>query len=92
MPRCGVVVEVVAETISDPLTFVRQYNAASLDAFGATWAALCDAAARPGMAVAIPAAGRQGRPLVRRGTSKAVRGYLARGDLRRRGREASTLR
>ncbi len=89
MPRCGVVVEVVAEAISDPRTFVRHYNAASLDAMGATWAAVCDAAGRPGTAVAIPPAGREG---VRRGTSKAARSYLARGGLRRRAREASTLR
>ena len=92
MPRCGVVVEVVAEPISDPLTFVRHYNAASMDAFGATWAALCDAAARPGTAVAILAPGRQGREAMRRGASPAARGYLARGGLRRRVREASTLR
>ena len=92
MPRFGVVVEVVAGPISDPLTFVRHYNAASLDAVGATWAALCAAAARPGTAMAIPTAQRQGREAVRDGASKAARGYLARGGLRRRAREASTLR
>ena len=92
MPRCGVVVEVIDEPISDPLTFVRHYNAASLDAVGATWAALCDAAARPGTAMAIPSAERLCRQAVGGGASKAARGYRSRGGLRRRAREASTLR
>jgi hypothetical protein len=39
MPRRAVVIEVVARPATDPATYVRQYNALSLDESGTTWAA-----------------------------------------------------
>ena len=38
MPRRATVIEVVAQPIYDPITYVRQYNALSLDEAGTTWA------------------------------------------------------
>ncbi|MGA2067942.1 MAG: hypothetical protein ABSG86_23435 [Thermoguttaceae bacterium] len=39
MPRRAVVIEVVHRPTADPATYVRQYNAVSLDESGTTWAA-----------------------------------------------------
>jgi hypothetical protein len=39
-PRRGRVIEVIRELVSDPPTFIRQFNAASLDVGGNLWAAL----------------------------------------------------
>jgi hypothetical protein len=39
MPRRAVVIEVVDHPTADPATYVRQYNALSLDESGTTWAA-----------------------------------------------------
>jgi hypothetical protein len=40
MPRRAVVVDVVEHAVADPATYLRQYNALSLDESGTTWAAL----------------------------------------------------
>ena len=38
MPERAVVIEVVLQPVSDPFTYVRQYNAISMDEAGTTWA------------------------------------------------------
>ena len=39
-PQKGLVIDLVDHQLTDPATFVRQHNAASLDEGGAKWAAL----------------------------------------------------
>ena len=39
MPRRALVIELVDHAPADPATYVRQYNALSLDESGTTWAA-----------------------------------------------------
>jgi hypothetical protein len=53
VPRRAVVVEVVAHEVADPATYVRQYNALSLDESGTTWAALAMATPAVGMPVEL---------------------------------------
>jgi hypothetical protein len=52
-PRRGRVMEFVREPVSDPPTFIRQFNAASLDAGGKLWAALAAESARVGRMVKL---------------------------------------
>ena len=47
-PRCLVLELVDGTSVGDPLTFVRQYNAASIEDDGSRWAALTHADARIG--------------------------------------------
>jgi hypothetical protein len=47
-PHSGRVVEFVRDLVTDPATFIRQFNAASLDASGGLWAALAAGSQRLG--------------------------------------------
>ena len=47
-PRCLVLELVDGTSVGDPLTFVRQYNAASMEDAGTRWAVLADADPRIG--------------------------------------------
>ncbi|MGD0896990.1 MAG: hypothetical protein ABR915_04080 [Thermoguttaceae bacterium] len=51
MPRRALVVDLVNHAVADPATYVRQYNALSLDESGTTWAALTLATAAVGTLV-----------------------------------------
>jgi hypothetical protein len=62
LPEWAEVVETVNHPLSDPLTFVRQYNAISLDEHGVTWAALAATGARPGTMLALTAPSRGKEP------------------------------
>jgi hypothetical protein len=48
MPKRAIVLEVVEQELSDPATYIRQYNAISLDQEGSTWAGISAAAPRKG--------------------------------------------
>ena len=53
MPARARVIEVVDQPVSDPVTYVRQYNALSLDEAGTTWAAMMRMPMPPGQMAAI---------------------------------------
>jgi hypothetical protein len=53
MPHRAVVVDVVEDRNLDPATFLRHYNAVSLDEAGTTWAALCRRTPKVGVEVAL---------------------------------------
>jgi hypothetical protein len=53
MPPRALVIEVVRQRLSDPVTYLRQYNALSLDEAGTTWAAMVRLPLLPGAEVAI---------------------------------------
>ena len=48
MPQKAAVLEIIDDKISDPATFVRQYNAVSMKETGATWAAVAHGLPKPG--------------------------------------------
>jgi hypothetical protein len=52
-PRSALVIDVVQDCVGDMLTFVRQYNAVSMDEQGTTWAAFTRAAPKLGESVEL---------------------------------------